>query len=327
MAGVLGIDIGGANIKTAHDGTAKVHPFEVWKNPDGLAAELSRVLQGIPFDHLAVTMTAELCDCFASKREGVIAILKAVQNAAPSAHMSIWSTTGQFVDSDAAVKEYLAVASANWHALATFAGRFVSQGTALLIDVGSTTTDIIPIASGKPAPKGLKDYDRRQTSELLYLGVRRTPVCALLGSLVLAEVFATSLDAFLITGEIAEEPENKMTADGRPATREAAHARLARMLGADGETCSKDETQKLAAKVVAKQEELIYSSIRRVASTLPGLPTTMILSGSGEFLAARVAKKSFPTAQVVSFSEKFGREVSHAACAHAVAVLAQELAS
>ena len=327
MAGVLGIDIGGANIKTAHNGTAKTHPFEVWKNPEGLASELARVLQGVPaFDHLAVTMTAELCDCYATKREGVAAILRAVRTAAPDARISTWSTAGQFVDAETALKEHLAVASANWHALATFVGRF-PEGTALLIDVGSTTTDIIPIAAGKPTPKGLKDYDRRQTSELLYTGVRRTPVCALLGPLVLAEVFATSLDAFLITGEIPEEPGNKLTADGRPATREAAHARLARMLGADGETCSKDETQKLAAKVVAKQEEIMYSAIRRVASTLPGLPTTVILSGSGEFLGARVAKKALASAQVISLSEKLGPEVSKAACAHAVSVLAQELSS
>ena len=324
MAGVLGIDIGGANIKTAQDGSARTHPFEVWKNPDGLAAELLRVLGGVSFDRLAVTMTAELCDCYASRREGVAAIVQALKIATPNASMSIWSTAGKFVDPDTAVKEYLTVASANWHALATFAGRFAPQGTSILVDVGSTTTDIIPITAGKPTPKGLKDYDRRQTSELLYLGIRRTPVCALLGPLVLAEVFATSLDAFLITGEIAEEPDNTRTADGRPATRDAAHARLARMLGGDGDTCPKDETQKLAAKVVAKLEEMMYPSIRRVATTLPGLPTTMIVSGAGEFVATRIAKKAFPTAQMVSLSEKLGREVSHAACAHAVAVLAQE---
>ena len=56
----------------------------------------------------------------------------------------MWSTDGVFVDSEEAKRNHLKVASANWHALATFAGRYAPNGRAILIDIGSTTTDIIP---------------------------------------------------------------------------------------------------------------------------------------------------------------------------------------
>src|ERR1700736_1378230 len=97
---VLALDIGGANLKAAHSGgSARLHPFELWKNPSGLADELGRVLQTLPgFDLLAVTMTGELCDCFATKREGVNAILDAVEAVAGTAPARVWRTDGRLLD-------------------------------------------------------------------------------------------------------------------------------------------------------------------------------------------------------------------------------------
>lgn len=323
---VLGLDIGGANIKAAFaNGTAKVFPFELWKQPERLSSELSGVFQDLqPAGTLAVTMTAELCDCFATKREGVAAILDAVITAAAHRRVVVWSTTGQFLEAGAGLKDPLKVAAGNWHALATFAGRF-ALGSALLIDVGSTTTDIVPLQSGKPAGQVFSDYDRLRASQLVYTGVRRTPVCALLGPEVMAELFATTLDAYLMLGDIGEKPANHMTADGRPATRKDAHARLARMLGADSDTCSVEETTRLAGRVAARQEQILNAALHRVASTLPAPPATIILAGSGEFLAARVLGKEFASADVIALSAKLGIAISHAACAYAVAVLAEEL--
>ena len=81
---VLGLDIGGANLKAAHThDVARLRPFALWKDPAGLADALRGLLRGWPpFDLLAVTMTGELCDCFESKRQGVAAILDAVEAAA-----------------------------------------------------------------------------------------------------------------------------------------------------------------------------------------------------------------------------------------------------
>src|SRR5438046_1175169 len=70
---VLGLDIGGANLKAVHaDGSARTVRFPLWKQPADLPAALSALLASMPHStRLAVTMTGELCDCFATKREGV----------------------------------------------------------------------------------------------------------------------------------------------------------------------------------------------------------------------------------------------------------------
>ena len=179
---VLGLDVGGANLKAAHTNGAHSRPFARWKNPGGLADALRGLIAEMPSaDLLAVTMTGELCDCFESKRQGVNAILDAVEAAAVGKPIRIWGADGRFSDLAAARTEPLTSASANWLALATFAGRYAPQGPAPLIDVGSTTTDIVPLLNGQPVPQGRTDPERLRSGELVYSGVRRTPLCATYG--------------------------------------------------------------------------------------------------------------------------------------------------
>ena len=85
MASWLALDIGGANLKAAHaSGAIRSVPFEVWRRPQDLARALADLVAGFPqFDRVAVTMTAELCDCFATKAEGVRAVLEAVEQGIP----------------------------------------------------------------------------------------------------------------------------------------------------------------------------------------------------------------------------------------------------
>src|SRR5262245_12683386 len=97
---VLGLDIGGANLKAAHvRGSARSIPFALWKSPGGLANALRQLLACFShFDLLAVTMTGELCDCFETKTQGVEAILDAVVVASPGVPIRVWQTTGRFTD-------------------------------------------------------------------------------------------------------------------------------------------------------------------------------------------------------------------------------------
>jgi probable H4MPT-linked C1 transfer pathway protein len=196
----------------------------------------------------------------------------------------------------------------------------------LQIDVGSTTTDVIPLNDGRPVPKGRTDPERLRTLELVYSGVRRTPLCAILGGYAAAELFATTQDAYLVLGAIREDSTDCNTADGRPATRVAARARLARMLCADLETTTEDECRKLAERVLLRQTMHLATALEVVAKHLPGPPRTVVLAGSGEFLA-RVAleeQKAFPPCSAVQLHQELGEEISVAACAFAVAVLAAE---
>ncbi len=323
---VLGLDVGGANLKAAHaDGAARSRPFALWKDPGGLAGALRGLIAEMPAADLhAVTMTGELCDCFESKRQGVIAILDAVQEAAQGKPIRVWRTDGKFVDITEARKTPLQTAAANWLALATFAGRLAPEGPALLFDVGSTTTDVIPLLDGRPKPHGRTDRERLESGELVYTGVRRTPLCALAGGA--AELFATTLDVYLLLAWIAEDAADRNTADGRPATKAAAHARLARMMCADLESSTEKERMGLAHRVFLKQVYDLTWAAERVAGRMAGPPRTVLVAGEGEFLVLPVLRqqKAFSPCPVVRLLETMGPEISRAACAHAVAVLAAE---
>jgi probable H4MPT-linked C1 transfer pathway protein len=328
LMSTLGLDIGGANLKAAHqNGTARVQPFALWRAPTALPEALGQLLQELPHAQvLAVTMTGELCDCFASKRDGVAAILDAVTRAARGATVIVWSTSGRFLTPDEARTQPLAVAAANWHSLATWAGRLAPNGPAFLLDIGSTTSDLVPLLDGKPTPRGLTDPQRLRSGELVYTGARRTPVCAVLTNHVAAEFFATMYDVYLVLGAVPEDPDDLDTADGRPATRDLAHARLARLLCADLESCTLTERMALAESAASQQQWLLEQGARQVLRRLPAPLRTMIVSGSGEFIARRLVREQpvFGGVSVVSLSETLGPGLSNAACAHALAVLAAE---
>ncbi len=330
----LGIDVGGANLKLAHtSGCAWNIPFEVWKYPDQLATAIATALRDIPaFDALAVTMTAELCDCYSTKSQGVRAILNAIESVAQGRSIAVWGVDRRFHSLvDARARPHL-IAAANWLALAVAAGRLAPPGPALLIDIGSTTTDLIPLSHGNPVPRGSSDLERLQDGELVYAGVRRTPVCALAGDLpyrgrdagTAAELFATTLDVFLTLGDLAEDTRDRGTADGRPATRAAARDRLARMICADRDTFTEDDAQVLAQSCEHLLLDRLIRAAKRACAETVGRPQAAIVAGSGEFLAQRVARRLLPDGgRIVSLREAWGAEATVAACAWALVELAR----
>ncbi|MCG8584793.1 MAG: hypothetical protein MI757_08800 [Pirellulales bacterium] len=326
----LGLDIGGANIKIS-DGReyARSEPFALWREPGKLCPKLHELIAMTPgADALAVTMTGELADCFRTKSEGVRAIVDAVVEVAGARRVRIYLTDGTFAPPGVAVDRYREAAASNWHALATVAAGLIDGERAVLIDVGSTTTDIVPIVEGRITAVGKDDTSRLASGELVYTGVRRTPLAAIVDWLpwhdervpVAAEAFATSLDAYLWLGEIAESLETDGTADGRAATREAARDRLARMICADREVFSEEDALVVAQYVCQCQTAAIGKALLQVSATLGGRPTHGVISGSGEFLARLVAQRM--NLNVASMSEAIGSDASACAAAYAVATLA-----
>lgn len=328
VRGTLGLDVGGANLKAAHSsGETGSRAFELWKRPADLADALRDLSAAMPaFDRLAVTMTGELCDCFESRRQGVLAILDAVEVAAAGSPIVVWTLSERFVSVSEARADPLQAAASNWLGLARFVCRCVPSGVGLLLDVGSTTTDIVGVANGRPVPAARADPERLRRRELVYTGVRRTPISAVLGLRSAAEFFATTLDANLVLGNIPENAFDRSTADGRPATRAFARARLARMLCGDAETVPEREIEALARQTVRLQARAIARAIRRTVSSLPRMPDVMIFSGAGEFLAAQATNMCPELAGVrrLSLSVQLGPARSIAAAAVAVAVLAEE---
>jgi probable H4MPT-linked C1 transfer pathway protein len=333
----VALDIGGANIKAADGrGYAASYPFPLWREAAGLAQQLHTAISDAPHcEKLAITMTGELADCFTSKADGVRHILQAVTDAADNRPTRVYLTDGRLVSPDEALTAPLLAAASNWHGLATFCGRFTPQGSALLIDIGSTTTDIIPLMNGRPVAQGTTDTTRLLAGELVYTGVERSLACAIVQAVpyrgeqcgVAQEYFATSLDAYLVLDQIAERPADCNTPDGKPATKAAACTRLGRLLAADGEEFNEDDAVQVAEAIVAAQRKSILVAIQKVLARLPSPPGTYILSGHGEFLAMSLLEHLPPVERVVRLAAELGDSVSRCAPAHALAVLACEASS
>ncbi len=349
---VLGLDIGGANVKASTaDGESISLVFPIWKNKEGLRTVLQnlRLLKDTPPEIVALTMTAELADCFSTKAEGVEFIIRVVMDEFPKSIIRVWMTSGEFAEPLEAIELPELVGASNWHALATWAGRAVPAGPALLIDVGSTTTDIVPLIDGLPVPEGRTDLERLAACELRYTGVRRTPVCAIVQSVpfvdedggdgsqaallipIAAELFATSLDVHLLNGDISASEDETDTADGRPVNRQASLNRLAHMLCCDASELSENQLIQMAAYVASQQTQQICAAIRNRCDYLKEFSGAsqkpqVLLSGSGAWLAERAIQEIGESrfSQISSLSEMFVRNVSNCAPAFAVARLAAE---
>lgn len=336
MSSWLALDIGGANLKAADGmGFALSRPFALWRRNRELPGAIAKLLaESPPAERLAVTMTGELADCFTTKAEGVAAILDAVQAAAASRRIDVYLTDGSWASPANAIANPLLAAASNWHALARFSARFLPEGPGLLIDIGSTTCDVIPLRDGRVVARGRTDPERLAQGELVYTGVQRSPICGVVNRLdwpsrqmtcaVAQELFATTWDAYLLLGDLPEEPDSTHTADGRPATKDHAHDRLARMICADRTMVDRAEALEMARQVAEAQCQQVAAALQMVLASLAARPSGVVISGIGEFLARRALERTRVDSPVISLSQILGSQVSRAATAHALAVLARE---
>ena len=328
---MLGWDVGGVNTKAARvqDGrilAARAVPYEIQRDPAALApllAQLAHDLDSDREDAHAVTMTAELSQLFRTKREGVGFVLDAIAAAFPAALVRVWSVDARWRTPAEARREPLAVAAANWSATARVVGRLVPD--CLLIDVGSTTTDVIPIVGGAPATSSQTDMDRLREGELVYTGAVRTPIEAIAPTVpvrgravaVSAEGFALAGDVHLWRGELAPADYSVPTPDGRPATRDFAGERLARLVCADREMLEDGDLGHIADAVREAQVARIGAAVDRQRARHPALRHAVV-TGLGDFLAAAAARRS--GLQVVHLADTLGPAARHAPAA-AVALL------
>jgi (4-(4-[2-(gamma-L-glutamylamino)ethyl]phenoxymethyl)furan-2-yl)methanamine synthase len=303
MGGVIGLDVGGANTKAVWLGgderRAVSRPFEVWRDREALAAVLREVVADVAPESVqavALTTTAELSDAFRTKREGVAFVLDAAETALEVPRLLAFTTAGDFVPFAEARSRAPEVAAANWMASALAVAALFPD--AMMVDVGSTTTDVVPIAGGRVAAAGRTDLDRLLAGELVYTGALRTNLATVAprvpvrgGSCpVASELFAISADAHLILGNLAPGGYTCATPDGRPATVEFARERVARLLCADTEGLAVEEIDAIAAFLHAEQARQIEAAVRRVSDRLEGEPPVVPL-GAGAFMARETAEQ------------------------------------
>lgn len=328
---MIGWDIGGVNTKVVRVARGEVlvavaRPFELQRSPGSLTSILRELAVEIGADAAAhaVTMTAELSQMFRTKREGVAFVLDAVEAAFPSSLIRVFAVDGRFLSPSDARNEPLAVAAANWAATARIVA--AHHANALLVDIGTTSTDIIPIAGGEVASDGRTDPERLASGELVYTGALRTPAEAMASHVMLggthvgvsAEGFALAGDVHVWRGDLAPSDYTCPTPDGRPATREFAGERLARVICADRDMLDDAAVSAIADALASAQVARITEAIRRVHARHPSLGAAVV-TGLGEFLGGAAARAA--GLQVVRLTTTLGDAAARCAPAASVALL------
>ncbi len=325
----VGWDIGGVNTKAARvDGGAVLsvvgRPYEIQRDPAALTPLLRQMAGdlGAPDAPLhAVTMTAELSQLFRTKREGVRFVLDAVAAAFPGAGVHVFTVDGRFVSPADARERPLAVAAANWAATARAVA--MHHFDALLVDIGTTTTDLIPIVGGDVVAIGHTDPERLTSAELLYTGAVRTPAEAIASYVPLgdglagvsAEGFALAGDVHVWRGDLRPSDYSCPTPDGRPTTRDFVGERLARVVCGDREMLDETAITRVADALARAQVRSIQAAMQRVIERHPSIQV-VVVTGLGAFLG--VAAAHALDLVVVPLSNQLGE--AGARCAPAVAV-------
>ena len=255
---MIGIDIGGANLKVVDEHGAHIHYCPLWKE-----TPIREILQGYSSaDNAAVVMSGELADCFASKQEGIEFIFTAVRDVFP--HALFYGTDGQFHTTPVSD-----LAAANWLVMAdVLRDRYPD---AVLVDMGSTTTDIIPLNAWETL-KGQTDFTRLKTGLLLYYGLLRTPVSSLIRSVPLdrasvgvsTEYFACAGDAHLLIGLITPEMYTTATPDACSPSWDHCLRRMARMVCADVAEVGEELILQIAQAYVHEEQAVITKAVRTV---------------------------------------------------------------
>jgi probable H4MPT-linked C1 transfer pathway protein len=316
MVAVLGLDIGGANTKAAYLATkngnvaeykSALEYFPFWKRgSEQLCQMLSKIRGKVAgsagLDCVAVTLTAELSDAYRTKREGVHHILNCVSHVFRGIDVLVLDADAGLRSVEAAKAEPLKVAAANWAATGWMVAQHLPN--CVVVDVGSTSTSIIPIQNGAVAAEGKTDLEKLINGELVYTGSLRTNVAAIVSSIpvrggtarISSELFAQSGDVHLLLGNVAPENYTAETADGKGKTPSDAVARLARVVCADVEMLSEQEIYTIAVTVYREQVKQIAEALNQVYSRWKGNPKRTIpavVTGLGrEFLARKAAEKA-----------------------------------
>ena len=334
----IGWDIGGAHVKVAVIYQQNIlavhqHPCPLWQGLSELKNAVYALMPHLPSDKShrhAITMTGELVDLFENRHDGVARIIETMQHLLSPTSLHIFcGVDGLLPIVDVTPDHYHAIASANWLASSTLAAKKIHNG--LFVDIGSTTTDMLLFENGIVNAQGYSDYARLISQELVYTGIVRTAVMAVVHHVVdngrtvgvMAEYFATMADVYRLTGELGDNHDQTPTADGAEKSIDASARRLSRMIGADFSKEELSRWQAVAKHIRHTQQRRIEQScalhLARHSSTQP-LP--FIGAGIGRFLVKEIAATL--DCPYIDFSTLFTSHLAHgfdpADCAPAVAV-------
>ena len=340
---MLGYDVGGANTKAALvsyqngeiiNSEVLVEYFPVWKRHENLSDVFLTIKKRMNIgvlDGLGVTMTAELSDAYQTKREGVNYILNCLRKAFPCIPIYVLNTEAELESLDLANREPIGVAAANWVATGWLVSQYIEN--CVVVDVGSTTSSIIPIVNGKVKAYGKTDLYKLLCGELVYTGSLRTNVAAIVKSIpikngvayVASELFALSGDVHLVLDNITEKDYLSETADGRGKTVPEALARLARVVCADTEILTRREIIQMAQFIYEEQIRQVTVGLTKVYTYTKSLTQgkiPIVVTGLGRKFIARKAAELLKVDKIVDLEALLPEKAVLATPAFGVALMA-----
>lgn len=306
---VIGWDIGGAHVKVVMlDAQGRVlrvlqQACALWKGMDLLENALQTVLHlwSLKPDQVmhVVTMTGELVDLFENRAQGVRAIAETIKKHLPQAmfYQASPADKASFVASvDGKESD---IASLNWHASAQCLAETHADSATLIVDIGSTTSDITVCNARQVLANGWTDAERMASQGLTYTGVVRTPLMAFGPSIewnqqarhIAAEYFATTADVYRVMEELPSKHDLADTADGQDRSLEASMRRLARMVGHDLEDDDGAHWRSLAQAFRHQQLSILVDAIQSCVKKSAMQPQTLIGLGAGSFLLPEIAQR------------------------------------
>jgi hypothetical protein len=160
----------------------------------------------------------------------------------------------------------------------------------------------------------------------VYTGALRTPVEALASHVpwiggragVSAEGFALAGDVHLWRGTLMPCDYTVPTPDGRPATREFAAERLARVVCADRELLDENGVTAIADALADAQVVRVAEAVSQVRARHPSIRSAVV-TGLGAFIAKAAAHRT--GLGVVPLADLLGEAAARSAPAAAVALL------
>ena len=303
---MTGWDVGGAYLKVAKaTGTRQISqvaqvPCKLWQGLDELHASIDLIQEQFKFLHtmLAITMTGELVDHFSSRTEGICRIAETFGQRFSDREIVYFAGANGLVRAHELDSLSAQVASANWLASGDFIATKLKD--ALVIDIGSTTTDIISIRDHRVVNEGYTDSERLHARELVYCGVVRTPVFALCSAAQVGdrlippmnEYFANSADLYRLTGELPAYADTYGTPDGGGKDVISSAIRLARIFGCDATMEQLDAWRAVAAYVREQQVQVILDACRKqILRAGLSLDAPVAGAGVGRFLVRVMSQR------------------------------------
>ena len=296
---IIGWDIGGAHVKAIKIDFEKKSIKSkqifspIWKNLSHLETSIKLLKKKLgKCDFHGITMTAELSDIFFNRPFGTKYIINSTSELLQKNKVFFYNSKNGFLKKKKAVKKTSSINSMNWHASANFVSKYIPN--CLFVDIGSTTTDIIPIKNGKIISKGMDDSKRLKNNELLYIGSLRTPITAIEKKKnIIYENFSNVADIYRILKRIPKTLDLIPTQDNKKKDIHSSARRLARIFGDDYKKKEFKKWRKISISLEKQQKIILKKNINKMKKKFFKKKVSIVGAGIGRFLIKDIFKKNY----------------------------------